>query len=232
MTIADIVLETRALCDATSTSYTDATLLRRLNAGYEETVGKILGQDGSWQFDDSNFTTFPTGTTTLVAAQHDYTFDVSHLMILAVEVKDKNGIWVPLSPIDESEMGVPATEFCKTDGLPCYYDKKGSSVLVYPAPTAATTTLTAGLKVHFQRTASIFTSAEVTTGTKLPGFPSPFHIVLCYKAAIPYCMSFKKDRVALYEKKAMDLEEALLEFLSRRARDERDVISTSGVAHR
>jgi len=229
MTIADIVLETRVLCDATSTSLTDATLLRRLNAAYEEVIGKILGMDGMWQFDDSNYSDFPIGVATLVAAQNDYTFDSSHLFIERVEVKDVNGIWHLLSPIDTSEIGEAMEEFCKTDGLPVYYDKKGSSLLLYPAPTAATTTLTSGLRVYYQRTASIFTSGEVTTGTKVPGFASPFHIVLCYKAAIPYCQSYKKDRVALYEKRVADLEKGLLDFYSRRERDERDQITMGGV---
>lgn len=229
MTITDINAETRALCDADSTSYPDATLLRRVNAAYEEIVGKIIGLDGTWQFDDTNFTDMPIGTTDLVASQQDYAFDNSHLNVLRASVKNSNGNYQPLKPLDVSEIGVDPSEFMKTAGFPVYYDKNGSSILLYPPPAAADVTLSGGLKVYYQRTADIFTSAEVSTGTKEPGFASPFHMILAFKAALPYCMSYKKDRVALYEKKVMDLEKDLVKFYSKREKDVRKGLVMRGI---
>jgi len=232
MTIADLVLEIHSLCDSDSTSYPAAAMLRRINAAYEKIIGRIMCQDGNWEFDDTNYTDFPRATTTMVAGQHDYTFDTSHLAIESIQVKDNEGLWHFLSPISKDEMGMPTEEFEKTDGLPWCYDKDGQSVLIYPAPSAAKTTLVAGLKVHFRRTADLFTSAQVTTGTKVPGFASPFHMIIAYEASIPYCMTYKKDRVALYEKKAMDLTEQCLIFYARREKDVRDVMSTKGISFR
>lgn len=232
MTIGDIVLEIYSLTDSDSTSYPAATMLRRINAGYENIVGKIMCQDGNWEFDDTNYTDFPRGTTTMVAAQHDYSFDVSHLAIESVQVKDSEGIWHLLTPISRTDFGMPEEEFEKTDGLPQFYDKDGGSILLYPAPSASDCTLASGLKIHFRRTADIFTSGEVTTRTKLPGFASPFHMILAYEASIPYCMTYKKDRVTLYETKLSKLIEDCLDFYAKRERDLRNIITNSQITFR
>lgn len=226
-TIADINAEARALCDADSTSYPAADLLRRVNMAYEEIVGKLIQGDGRWQFDDSNYTDLPIGTTTLVNGQQDYAFDVRFLNVERVEVMDAQGNYQELTPIDKGDIKIAMSEYQKTNGMPREYDKQGESIVLYPAPATGSVTMATGLKVHYQRTASIFTSAEVTTGTKTPGFPSPWHMILAYSAAIPYCMTYKKDRVALYESRVLKMEQELLRFVANRNKDER----TRLVAH-
>ena len=232
MTIADINTETRALCDADSTSYTAADLLRRTNNAYEEIVGKLIARNSNWQFDDTNFSTFPIGVTTLVASQEDYTLDVTHLIIERVQVKDNSGIWRLLQPMDRQNLTIPPEEFMKTDGLPIYYDKTGRSVILYPAPATANVTLTDGLRIYFQRTADIFTSAQVTTGTKVPGFPSPYHILLCYKVALPFCLSYKKDRVPLILSEINRLEKELLSFKANEEKDEPKIMKMGSISFR
>lgn len=219
-TITDINLEARALCDADSTSYPDAVLLRRVNQKYEEIVGKLIQSDGVWDFDDSNYTDLPVGTTNLVAGQQDYSFDVRFLNIIEVEVKDAQGNWIKLTPIDKQTHEGAISDYQTTNGMPTEYDKVGESIFLYPAPASGSVTLTAGLKVHYQRTASIFSSAEVTTGTKTPGFASPWHMILAYSAAIPFCMTYKKDRVAFYQNTVMQMENELMAFYSDRNKDE------------
>ena len=232
MIISDIAAEARSLVDADTTSYTNADLLRRLNLAYEEIAGFIIGVDGLWQWDDFRFTNFPVGTTTLVASQNDYSFDITMLEILRAEVLDSAGIWQALTPIDISQIDGAIDEFEKTDGLPRYYDKSGSSIILYPAPASGSVTLAAGLKVYFQRTASIFTSAELTTGTVIPGFVSLYHVILAYMAALPYAESYKKDRVPAIINKIEQLRRGLKEHYSRREKDRRKIMSTSGVSSR
>lgn len=223
-----IVEEIDSLCDTDSTSYPLAAKLRRVNSKYEQIVGNLIVMNGTWQFDDSNYTTFPIGKGTLVASQNDYAFDSSHLVIDSVEVLDKNGIWHLLNPIDRQNLGVPIEEYAKTPGLPTEYDKSGSSLLLYPAPSAAECTLTNGLRVYFQRTASIFLVSDTT---KTPGFASPYHIILAYAAAIPYCATYKKDRVALYQREMERLERDLYAFESNKEKDVRKRITFKGVCH-
>src|SRR3990167_10064469 len=207
MTISDLQQEIRDLCDADSTSLTDATLLRRINSAFETLVGKIINADGTWQFDDTNYSNLPVGTGTLISGQSSYSFASEYLDLLEVMILTTGGKYTRINPFDPDELDMSFDEWTNSstgtppDGFPQYYDKVGDSFKLDKSPTATYCTLTNGLKVRFKRTADLFTSAQVTTGTKEPGIASPYHPLIAYMAAIPYCMSYKKDRVALYEKK-------------------------------
>lgn len=227
MTIADIQTEARALVDADTTSYPAALMLIRNNTSMEDIAADILDADGRWQWDDTNRTDLPIGTTTLVNGQSDYAFDTTHLKILGVSVKDKDGTFIKLEPIDTDDMGdIDRSQFYPTSGLPGYYDKIGNSVFLYPAPdNGVSVTLSAGLKVYFQRTADLFTSAQVTTGTKVPGFASPFHILVAYMSALPYAQSYKKDRVPMIMEYIRNKREELKKFYSKRDKEERAIMT-------
>ena len=224
MNYTDLKAEINALCDTTDTSYPAADKLRRINAAYEHIVGRLLTIDGRWQFDDSNYTKQPIGYMALVAGQQDYAFDVAFLTIEYVSVLDATGKYVLLHPIDPDDMRTDPSQFETTDGLPMYYDKIGNSIYLYPKPAAGSVTLARGLKVGFQRTASLF---ELSDSTKEPGFASPFHALLAYRASLPYCMTYKKDRVPLYLNEAMRLGADCMKFYAKRQKDERPTITIS-----
>lgn len=232
MTISDIVEEIYNLSDTDSTSYPAAKMLRRINASYEKVVGRIMLQDGNWEFDDTNFTDFPRGKADLVAAQKDYGFDSSHLAIESVQVLDSNGKYYYLRPISKADYSIPLDEYFETDGLPLYYDKDGKSVLIYPGPAAGDVTTTDGLLVHFRRTASVFTSGEVTTGTKSPGFASPYHMIIAYESALVFCITYKPERVARLKAEVQELWKGLLDFYAKRAKDEKTVMTNRGISSR
>lgn len=229
MTIANIVAETRALVDATSSSFPDATMLRRVNQAYEEIIGKLIALDRNWKFDDSNYSDLPIGTGTLVANQQDYAYDAALLSIERVEVKDAQSNWHKLEYINESEITEALAEYLSTPGLPEKYAMRANSIFLYPAPTAAACTLTSGLKVYYQRTASLYTCTTYVsgactvgtyaTGTKEPGFASPYHILLAYKAALPYAITYKKDRIQPILNEINRLEAEMLSLASNRMRD-------------
>ena len=236
MNIADINSETRLLCDADSTSYPDADLLRRTNVGYEQVIGWLINADGKWQFDDTNYGDFPIGTFTLVDSQGKYSFNDKFLQIMDVQIKDINGKYNIITPIDQKDFDTtfPLREQFSTDGYPLFYDKLSSDTIeLLPAPdNGVTVTLDAGLRIYFKRTADIFTSAQVITGTKVPGFDSTFHVILSYMAAIPFCMSYKKDRVGFYQSEVLRLKQEILKQYTKRSKDERKSITTEYVAHR
>src|SRR3990167_9738252 len=235
MNIADINAEARSLCDADTTSDSAADLLRRVNSALEELVSEIINADGTWQYDDTNWTDHPVGLGTLVEAQEDYSFSSEYLQIEAIEILDANSpaTYRRIKPLDKDELGGLSTEeyFGVTSagnpqiGQVLYFDQVGDTIRLYPAPTSTTTTLTNGLKIYFKRTADLFTSAQVTTGTKEPGLPSPYHVLLSYFAAIPYCALYKKDRVVWLEKK---WDEGILEVIkhySHREKDRRKIMT-------
>jgi len=234
--ISDIEAEARALVDADTTSYPAATLLRRENESYERIIGWILEADGTWQWDDTNYTTQPIGTQTLIADQNNYSFNDKFLEIEEVQILLKDGTWQIIRPIDQKEYSdlVPLTEAFSDSGQPEFYDKiSDDTIQLLPAPDNGTSvTLASGLKIKFRRTASIFTSAEVTAGTKVPGFASPFHYAISYMSAIPYAMSYKKDRVSLFEKRVEEYKKDIIRHYSRREQDKRKQMTTKQRAYK
>lgn len=236
-TIADINSETRLLCDADSTSYLAADLLRRTNNAYETVAGWLINADGIWEWDDSNYTTLPIGTYTLVNAQRSYTFAADFLQLLEVSVMDSNGVYIKIPQFDPFVEPISVEEFWGTaSGFPEVFDLvSDDTIKFYPNISSSFVTLTAGLQVKFKRTADIYTSAQVTTGTKEPGFASPWHYILSYMAAIPYCMSYKKDRVENYKREVGSIDSrspyyggmalALVKHYSSRNKEHRDIMT-------
>jgi len=241
MTIADINSEARLLTDTDTTSYTAANLLRRINAAYEQVVSWIINADGTWQFDDTNYSDHPRGTGTLVEGQEDYAFSSEYLQVESIEILDASSPakYIRIKQLDHQNLGgLSPEEYFGLEsngnpkkGWPQAYDINGDTIRLYPAPAAANVTLAAGLRIWFKRTADLFTSDQVTTGTKEPGFASPYHIILAYMAAIPYCMAYKKDRIALYEKKVMDLKNEIIKHYSHRDRDSRKVMTPKRILY-
>ncbi len=247
MTIADINTLARYLVDADTTSLTAAQLLIFVNQAYEEIAGKLIALDTNWLWGDTNFTANPTGLFTLVNSQEQYQLagnatstgistTTPLLTFLGASVKDSGGIWRTLEHIslwDLFEQGIDPVEHFKTDGLPRYYELREDFLILYPAPdNAVTVTLTSGLKVFYQRSADLFTTAQVTTGTKVPGFASPYHPLISYKAALPYALKFKPDRVPIIMNEVNRLEKDMLNFYTKRDKSERPQMTMRPIQHR
>lgn len=230
-----ICQEIDGLCDTSPTSYPVVDKTRRINNALQRVIGWIIGADGVWQFDDSNYTNLPIGTADLVAGQQGYTFAQEFLDMLTVKVKDINGHWQIIKPLDQKETGIALEELALVNGFPQYYDKNADGLKLIPAPSASVVTLTAGLKVEFQRTGVAFTAAD---DDEESGFASPYHVILAYMASVPYCMSYKKDRVAWLEKQIGDtvppsgMKRDIIQFYSRRSKDERKIATMKPIRFR
>lgn len=232
--------------DADTTSLTAAQLLIFVNNAYEDIIGKLIALDTNWIFGDSNFTSLPTGLVTMVNSQEGYQLagngttgvNTSNplLTFLGASVKDVNGNWIPLQHISLWEMfdqGTDPAEFFETDGRPQYYELREDFIILYPAPdNAVSVTLTSGLKVFYQRGADLFTSGQVTTGTKTPGFASPYHPILAYKGALPYALKFKPERVPEIQKEIGRLENEMLQFYTKRDKTDQPRMTMSPIRHR
>ena len=199
----DLVSETRDLCSADSNSYPINPLTRRINAALEELIGKIITADGQFQYDDTNFTDLPIGTGTLVSGQSTYTFASEYLDILEIDILDTGGKYIKITPFDAHELGMSFDEWVNSssgtppNGFPLYYDKVGDTIRLDKSPTATFVTLASGLKIYFKRTADLFITTDTT---QEPGLPSPYHVLLPYKAAVPYCVIHHPGRVQGYLK--------------------------------
>jgi len=235
MNIADIELEARDWCDADTTSYPAATMLRRVNQAYEQVVGWLINLDGNWQFDDTKYDDFPIGTYTLVNSQGVYSFNNQFLQLMDVQIMDDQGNYNIIKPIDQkdTQSSIPLREEFETDGIPLFYDKlTDDTIELFPAPdNGVSVTLASGLRIYFKRTADLFTSAEVTTGTVSPGFKSTHHIILAWMAARPYCMKYKPQRVRELDALIGDttarptgMKRDLIKEYTKRSKDERRIM--------
>src|SRR3990167_10168692 len=129
-----LVHEIWSLCDADITSFPLADVAREENIALENLVGKILGADGTWQWDDdSNYTDLPRARFTLVDGQESYTFSTPYLEIEHMDVLTDGSpdMWRRLIPLDRDELGNLTTEEYfgldssgnPVQGIPTHYDK-------------------------------------------------------------------------------------------------------------
>ena len=209
-TDAGIVEEARYYVSANSTSYPIADLTRNVNRWFDKAVSLIFNADNVWQWDDSNYTTYPIATTALVSGQNDYTFDVSHLRIERVEVKDSAGNWTKLKHIDRKNIHQAIDEFQESDSIPHFYDVTANSVFLYPAPNYSQA---ASLKIYFQRKGSYFTTSDTT---KEPGFAEIFHRYLSLGAAYDYALKNAGQNKRDLRAELVAMEGDIIKFYSRR----------------
>lgn len=189
----------------------------RMNRSLDKVASKIMQVDGRWQWDDTNYTDFPVGSTDIISGQADYTLDVTHLIIEKVTILDSSGSSYVIYPIDIQDpvmfqyLQQPPTQ---ATGQPTYYDKKGNSIILYPTPNY---NATAGLTVHYKRPASYFAHTDTT---KAPGIPSIFHRYVSLDASLDYAiskgLSVKNDIATLHA----DIENIIQEHYQKRSKDE------------
>lgn len=225
------------LCDTDDTSYPRLNKTAEVNDAYEQVIGWIINADGTWQWDDTNQTDFPIGTYTLVDSQSKYSFNDKFLQLEEVQILDVNGTYNIIQPIDQKEFSkyTPLSEEFETDGRPGYYDKVSDDTIeLFPAPdNGVNVTLASGLKIKFKRTGVMFTPVSTTAAdATVPGIPSPFQEILAYMASIPYCVTYKQDRVGVYEQKVAQIRKDLMKHYSHREKDKRKRITTSGIEFR
>jgi len=222
MTITEINTKARSLTDSDTTSYPAANLLIDVNAAIETLVSKIIQVCRNFPYDDENFGNIASGTILLEEGVSKYTITDKFLDILEIKVKDVNGSWHIVEPRTQRETDSILETLEAETGLPKNYRAVGRTIFLSPAPGAAYVTLTAGGKIVYTRTSYQITSADVTTGTLVPGIASPWHITICKMAALAQCKSYKKDRVAQLQ---MDIQDeiygrqGLLVFYANRQKD-------------
>lgn len=178
----------------------------------------IMQTQGSWKYDDTNYTTFPTGTTTLVDGQQDYSLPSTTLKIERVEVMDASGNYQIVLPVTKEWIKAQAvSEFYETDGMPAYYSMEADSIFLYPAPGAGFVTLTAGLKVYINRDTNNFSISDTSTQ---PGFDPNFHRGISIGAALDFASSrAMTNTIPILVSKLNSLKSDLQEFYSSRQED-------------
>lgn len=171
------------LCQTNATSYKTEDKIRNINNSYHEVSRLIRENEYGWQYDDANNSDLPIATTTLVHGQQDYELPDGAQDLNRAECLTTGGDYVKLTQMDWNDVDEAMTEFKEGNGLPEYYDLIGDSVMLYPAPSSASVTTAAGLKLYFNRDITEFPASATTAS---PGFATPFHRILSLDAAIMY----------------------------------------------
>ena len=175
----------------------------------------ILQTQDAWKYDDRNYTTFPTATTTLVNSQQDYSLPTGALKIERVEVMDAAGNYQVVEPVTKEWIRNQAiSEFYETDGMPVYYSMEADSIFLYPQPATGFVTMANGLKIYINRDISDFTVTDTSTQ---PGFNKSFHRGISIGAALDFANSRNmQNTIPLLVSKLNSLKSDLQEFYSSR----------------
>jgi len=207
-----IVQQTRAMMRVDSTQWSTAKIVASCNNYLDTITGYAIGADRRFQWDDTNHTKLPIGTTNLIANQSDYSFLTDEqgnaiLNLTRIDILDSDGLYRQLMPIDQAQLnGVALDEWNKTANKPLYYDKIADNIIrLYPKPA---TSVTNGLKFYFQRTPSYFVATDTT---KQPGVAPLLHrgfvIASAYDGALtlglnnlqPLSVEFEKEKAKMEE---------------------------------
>lgn len=216
MTLSDINAKISLFtgADTTATGFATADRVISINNYKDRVITAILQSQDDFDFDDASITaSYPIGKRNMVANQQDYKFStalwalmspegaadqasaaISPLKIKRVEVSYDGGTtWYEAIPIDINEKSTDATQatinsvFSTTQP---YYDIQFGAIFLYPIPIVNSTN---GIKIWFDRSMTDFTSSDLTTGTKVPGFDTLFHPILAYGPSYEFGLAVGKD---------------------------------------
>jgi len=195
MTITEILAVTRDLTSQTVTSFTNAQFLLYANPAKQEIYARLIALSKNLKFDSLSNSDLPVATFNLTNGINYYSFDSAVWAIDRVEIADNNGKFSRLTKIDEKDIAEALSEYQSGGGLPTEYSRRANSIFLYPTPVTASVTLAAGGKIYYQRGDTDWVIGDITTGTTTPGFAVPYHMLLCYKIALPIAVKYKPERV-------------------------------------
>lgn len=218
-TNSGLVQDINFILGTDNTRYPLADKTRNINLWYKRVTSWIWDAVGDWEYDDSNYSTLPEATTTMVNGQKDYTLPTNAQKIERVEVKDINGNFILLKPFDKSQItDLAMSELLKTDGMPIYYDLIGRSLLLYPSPGTGYVTMAAGLKIYVSRDITEFNSTATDT---TPGFATEFHRLLSYGASLDFADAYGWNNKTVYLKTTIeDMKAEMIKFYAVRHKED------------
>lgn len=159
---------------ANKSTYTIDEFTRNANFALDRVISLIKKNDKRWKWSDSNNTDIDVGVTDMFANQDNYTLEVDFTEFTRIRMKDPNGNWITLKPIDNRDAN---DDLLNSYGIPEWYDKQGLSVFPLPIPNYS---YDEGVEILFGGGPSYFATTDTT---KEPGFNPLYHrLVSIYSA--------------------------------------------------
>jgi hypothetical protein len=212
--------QTRQFMRVDEVQWPTSRVVASFNNYHDTVTGYAIGADRRFQWDDTNHTKLPIGTTNLVANQSDYSFLTDEqgnriLTLTRIDIQDSTGYWRKLKTIDQSQIGVALDEFSNTTGDPVFYDKMSDNVIrLYPTPS---TSVTSGIKFYFQRAGSYFAATDTT---KEPGVAPMLHRGYVINAAYDGAIALGLQNIQLLAAERQYEEQKMIEYFTNRKNDE------------
>ena len=194
-----IVEQARQMMRVDATQYPTYRIVNSVNNYLDTVTGYAISADRNFQWDDTNHTKLPIGTTDLTAGQSDYSFLTDEqgnniLNLTRIDILDPDGSYRELKLIDQTNIKEALDAYKSTPGLPEQYDKIADNIIrLYPTPA---TTVASGLKFYFQRSASYFTATDTT---KEPGVAPLLHRGFVIAAAYDGALSLGLENLPRME---------------------------------
>lgn len=205
-----------------------------INLALDRAFHIIFGADGKWQFDDKNLTDYPIITTNIVASQRDYSFTTDedgNVILDIARVFYRSSTTTPyyeLFPVDaqsdlESEIST-IVDGMNAEGQPTKYDKTATGIFLDMIPPSA---VTSGLKLYINREGSYFATVATFDTTKKPGFAGLYHEYLVLEPVYRYARANNLVNKETLKRDVLEMEKQITDYYSRRAKDERIVLTPS-----
>lgn len=214
------VQQVRDIMRVDSTQWATSKIVNSFNNYLDTVAGYAIGADRRFQWDDTNHSKLPIGTTNIVANQSDYSFLTDEqgnaiLNLTRIDILDSSGNYRQLQVIDQTQIKGAVDEELVTAGDPIYYDKIADNIVrLYPKPSAS---VTSGLKFYFQRTPSYFTASDTT---KAPGVPPLLHRGFVINAAFDGALSLGLENLQPLSVERQLEEKKMTEYFANRNTDE------------
>lgn len=213
MTTDQFRTKIRRLTNTTTSDYSDADLIMDLNSELSSIQINILRDRGVLEFDDTNFTDVPIGTFTVtsdgickIVADGDGNKIIT-IHKVAYLVGDR---YVDVPRIELGEDSQEVLLQTGTVDRPAYYYEVGASI-VFPGVSGGTA------KIWFDREISFLTTGDTT---KVPGVPSHYHTLACYRVALNYAIEKGLPNENSILRRIQMEEEKLMQFEANRHIDE------------
>lgn len=214
--IVELLERLTGTSSATTSSYPLAIKTVDINSAYSRYFSLASEYSKTFLADDTNQTDYPIVLTDLVANRQDYSFTVDGSStpnqiqnVYRVEIKDENGNWTLLTPIDMSDINVALPEYRKDAGAPEEYDKTANGLFLYPKPNYSQAD---SLRIYVSRTPVYFLSSDTT---KTPGIPNEFHEYLAIRPAYLYCSYKALPQAITLREEMRDIERRIKERANR-----------------
>ena len=173
-----IVEQTRAMMRVDAGQWPTSRIVNSCNNYLDTVAGYAIGADRRFEWDDTNHTKLPIGTTNLVANQTDYSFltdeqnnsiiNLTSISLIDILTNEETQLFA----ISRTEPEYSYSSFGVDPGTPSQYDKIADNIIKLDTMPTAADVAQYKLKFYFQRTASYFTASDTT---KSPGVSPLLH---------------------------------------------------------